>query len=263
MPEERLIKKTRPPMTGTDVKILEDKLREIGFDTAEDSTYTDNDYRGVKVFQEIAGIVIDGVVGPQTLGKLNEYNAGNFMPEVFQNIYSSRQYSIELLDYFLENYAIASLKNHGQYFNQAEAETGIPAEWLLGKAWQESGERDASGKFLLGNSYYGRVWKNLFGYGITDSGPMPEYKFETYREGILIVAREIKNLFLDPDNWRYHGDNIFGIEVKYSTACYNAIRKAQYYRQILQILDAGILHPMPKFIEQLLPVLDKYYKRID
>jgi len=263
MPEERLIKKTRPPMAGPDVKTLEDKLREIGFDTAEDSTYTDNDYRGVKVFQEIAGIVIDGVVGPQTLGKLNEYNAGNFMPEVFQNIYSSRQYSIELLDYFLENYAIASLKNHGQYFNQAEVETGIPAEWLLGKAWQESGERNASGKFLLGNSYYGRVWKNLFGYGITDSGPMPEYKFETYREGILIVAREIKNLFLDPDNWRYHGDNIFGIEVKYSTACYNAIRKAQYYRQILQILDAGILHPMPKFIEQLLPVLDKYYKRID
>lgn len=257
---DRVIKLTSPAMEGPDVKVIEDKLRALGFDINVNSRYESDDYSATRKFQELSKIVIDGVIGPQTKDKLKNTTVANFYPEVWQNIYISKGITIKGVDYWLENFAIPSLADHGKYFVQAEAETGIPVEWQLAIGMQESGERNSAGKFLLGQSYYGRELKNLYGWAITDSGPLSQGRFETYRECILKVPTAIKKLFLDPANWRYNGDHIFGIEVKYSTAPYNAINKAKYYREIVEFLSTGFKTRMPDWIEDLFPFLDKRYQ---
>ena len=250
-------------MEGSDVKAVEDKLHLLGFDVKVNSRYESDDYWAVRVFQRETKIVQDGAVGPQTEGKLDSATVENFYPEVFKNIYESKHYGADVIDYFLDEYGHPNLAGHGKYFVQAEAETGIPAEWQLGIGMQESGQANASGIVLLGNSFYGRSpeWKNLYGWAITDSGPLSQGKFETYQSCIITVAHKIKDLFLNPDNWRYNGDNIFGIEVAYSTAPYNAINKAKWYRFICAFLDKGIMHKIPQYVEELVPMLDKYFVR--
>lgn len=260
---DRIIRLVTPAMEGADVKVIEDKLRLIGFDIKVNSRYESDDYQAVRVFQRETKIVIDGGVGPQTKGKLNETTLENFYPEVFKGIYGSKGYGIDAIDYFLDEYAHPNLAGHGKYFVQAEQETGIPAEWQLANGMQESGVVNDSGRVLLGNSYYGRSpeWKNLYGWAITDSGPLAQGRFETYAGCIVTVAHKIKDLFLNPANWRYNGDHIFGIEVAYSTASYNAINKAKWYRFICQFLDKGIMHKIPEYVEDLVPFLEKYFVR--
>ena len=258
---DRIIRLTTPAMEGTDVKAIEDKLKILGFDIKVNSRYENDDYQAMRVFQRETKIVIDGAVGNQTKGKLNEATAENFYPEVFKNIYEKKNYAVELIDYFLSEYAHPNLLNQGKYFKQAEEETGIPVEHQLANGMQESGEVDVSGRVLLGNSYYGRNWKNLYGWAITDSGALPAGKFGTYKDCILTVAHKIKDLFLNPANWRYNGDTIYGIEIAYSTAPYNAINKAKWYRFICQFLDKGIRYRIPEYIDELVPLLEKYFVR--
>ncbi|MHA1302211.1 MAG: peptidoglycan-binding domain-containing protein [Candidatus Heimdallarchaeaceae archaeon] len=261
--KDRVIKLSTPAMEGEDVKKIENKLRELGFDIKANSRYESDDYYAVRVFQRETKITIDGIVGPQTKGKLEETTVDNFYPEVFKNIYEKKDYSIEAVDYFLSEYAHPNLLGHGKYFKQAEEETGIPVEWQLANGMQESGVADSTGRVLLGNSYYGREWKNLYGWAITDSGPLSQGRFETYRDCILIVTHKIKDLFLEPNNWRYAGDHIFGIEKYYSTAPYNAINKAKWYRFICEFLDKGIKTKMPEYVEDLVPILSEYFIRRD
>jgi hypothetical protein len=258
---DRVIKLTAPVMEGPDVKVVEDKLRELGFDIKVNSKYELDDYSAVRVFQREVAIVQDGAIGPQTKDKFSKTTLNNFYPEVFKNIYESNHYKVEAVDYFLMENAHPNLIGMGKYFIQAEQETGIPVEWQLANGMQESGERDSAGRFLLGNSYYGREWKNLYGWAITDSGPLSQGKFETYADGILFVQHQIKTLFLNPANWRYKGDNIFGIETYYSTAPYNAILKAKWYRFICEFLNKGVLTKIPIYVEDLIPLLEKYFIR--
>ncbi len=255
----RTIRLDMPRMHGVDIKLLQTKLRDIGFDLEVDSTYDSPDYWAIRRFQKLAKIVVDGVVGPQTRETLDKTTVDNFYPEVFKDIYESKDYSVEAVDYFLANNAHPNLLGHGKYFKFAETETGIPVEWQLANGMQESGVKTSGDTVLLGNSYHGRVNKNLYGWAVTDSGPVPGYKFDTYEDCIKIVARKIKALFLNPQNWRYKGDHIFGIEVKYSTAPYNAINKAKWYRFICEFLDAGIRTPVPQYMNNLIALLDQHY----
>jgi len=258
---DRTIKLVTPVMEGEDVKSIELKLRELGFDIKIDGRYENNDYWAVRKFQELTKIVEDGKVGPQTKSKLNATMISTFYPEVFKNIYESNKYSIDAIDYFLDEYAHPNLAGHGKYFVQAEQETGIPAEWQLANGMQESGVKDSYGIVRLGNSYYGREWKNLYGWAIADSGPSSQGRFETYAECILSVQHQIKDLFLNSSNWRYNGDHIFGIEVAYSTASYNAINKAKWYRFVCEFLNKGVMTKIPQYVEDLIPILEKYFVR--
>jgi len=260
-PQDRLIYYKVPNMTGTDVKEIEVKLRELGFDVTTDGVFTLNDKKSIEVFQELTHIVKDGIVGEQTKEKLNSVTSDTFYPEVFKPIWDKKDYPIELIDYFLSEKAHSNLHGLGKYFKQAEEETGIPIEWQLANAMQESGEKNSSGVFLIGQSYYGREWKNIYGWAIYDSGAQPAGKFPTYKDCILTVPKEIKRLYLTEGAPYNNGENIFGIEIKYSTAGHNAIRKAHYYRKICEFMDKGIRHKMPEYVEDLLPILDKYYKR--
>lgn len=259
MPEDRNLKVIPGYMHGEDVKKVQTKLREIGFDLKIDSWYGPQTERAVKKFQELTGLDDDGVVGPITKEKLKNITVETFYPEVFQDIYVSKNYSIEAIDYYLDTFAHPDVYGHGKYFVQGEQETGIPAEWQLANGAAESSYKGGG----IGSSPIAQKYNNLFGWGIPDSGPTSEGNFKSFAECIPYVAKEIKRLFLDPDNWRYHGDHIFGIEVRYSTAVYNGINKAVQYRRICKFMDQGIKHRVPEHMEDLIPLLKEHFVSIE
>lgn len=253
MPEDRILKLTSPIMYGDDVKECQGHLLRLGFDLAVDGGYGNRQsVPSVKKFQELKGLVQDGWVGPITWKALRGTEVNDFYPEVFQDIYTKRDYSIALIDRFLSEYASTALLGHGKFFKDAENTYGEPVEWQLADAWQES---------VLGTSWHGRTKNNLYGWGITDSGVMGIAYFDTFAECINHVAMKVKQLYFTEGAIYNNGLHIFGKEIKYSTAPYNAIMKAKYYRLICSIIDAyeEPSPPVPATMEELLAVLDGRY----
>lgn len=257
MPEDRDIYVIPGYMKGDDVKAVQTKLRELGFDLKIDSWYGKESEAAVKKFQELVGVPSNGIVNANTKEMLQASSVDTFYPEVFKNIYESNNYSAEAIDFYLNTFGHPDLKGHGKYFVQAEQETGIPAEWQLANGSAESSYKGGG----IGSSPIAQRYFNLFGWGIPDSGPTAEGRFTSFADCIPYVAKEIKRLFLHPDNWRYHGDHIFGIEIYYSTACYNAVNKANHYRKICKFLDAGIRYRVPEYMDDLIEKLDIRYEK--
>lgn len=257
MTEERDLRLVMGYMRGKDVTKVQTKLRKIGFDLKVDGWYGEITEATVKKFQELVKLSPNGVVDKNTRNMLEQITVETFYPEVFQDIFISKNYSVEAIDYYLDTFAHPVLKGHGKYFKQAEQETQIPAEWMLGKGTQESSYKGGG----IGSSPIAQKYFNLFGWGVPDSGITAEGRFGSFEECILYVPKKIKSLFLSPANWRYKGDNIFGIEVYYSTAPYNAVMKAKYYREICKFLDGGVKHKVPEYVDELLPMLEKYFVR--
>ena len=255
MPEARDLRVIPGYMHGEDVKKVQTKLREIGFDLKIDSWYGPQTERAVKKFQELMSLTQNGIVDNNVKEMLEVSSVETFYPEVFQNIYITKGYSIEAIDYYLDTFGHPDLKGLGKFFKQAEEESGIPVEWQLANGAAESSYKGGG----IGSSPIAQRYNNLFGWGIPDSGPTAEGRFGSFQECILYVQKKIKSLFLDPDNWRYYGDNIFGIEVRYSTAVYNAVNKAVHYRKICKFMDTGIKVRVPEFMEDLIPLLKGHF----
>lgn len=256
-PEDRILRLTEPLINGDDVKECQGHLRRLGFDLYVDGWYGNSQsVPSVKKFQELKGLVQDGAVGPITWKALRETEVADFYPEVYQDIYTKRDYSVPLIDKFLSEYASPELDGHGKFFKLAENTYGEPVEWQLADAWQES---------VLGTSYHGRTKKNLYGWGITDSGVTSVAYFDTFAQCIDHVAMKVKALYFDEGAPYNNGLHIFGKEVKYSTAPYNAIMKAKYYRKICSIMDnyEEPSLPVPESLDELLLILDeRYVKKI-
>jgi len=259
VPVERDLKVIPGYMYGEDVKKVQTKLREIGFDLKIDSWYGRITEAAVKKFQELMGLAQNGVADKNVRDMLEASSVEIFYPEVFQNIYESKNYSVEAIDYYLDTFGHPDLKGLGKYFVQAEVETGIPAEWQLANGAAESSYKGGG----IGSSPIAQRYNNLYGWGIPDSGPTAEGRFGSFKNCILYVQKKIKSLFLDPNNWRYHGDNIFGIEIYYSTAVYNGINKAVQYRKICQFMDQGIKIKVPEHMEDLIPLLKEFFVSIE
>ena len=253
--EERDLKVIAGYMHGEDVTDVQEKLREIGFDLKVDGWYGKITEVAVKKFQELINLSPNGIADKNTRDMLVAITVESFCPEVFKNIYERKNYSAEVIDYYLDEFGHPDLKGHGKFFVQAEQESGIPVEWQLANGCQESSYKEGG----IGSSPIAQKYNNLYGWAYGDSGPMPGYKFCSFKDCILHVSKRIKELFLDPDNWRYKGDHIFGIEVYYSTCCFNAINKAKYYQEICKFLDAGVRYKVPEYLDVLLSKLDERY----
>ena len=264
--EERTVKITWPYTYGSDVKEIQKKLLELGYDLGKwgaDGVYGPMSERSVYSFKMLTGILgkgeVSAIVDKATKNTLMNTPLEEFYPEVFKNIYESKGFSADAIDYYLYVKAHPDLRGHGKYFVQAEAETGIPAEWHLANGAQESSYKGGG----IGSSPVAQKYNNLYGWAVTDSGVKNGASFESFADCILKVAHNIKNYFLDPGNWRYKGDTISGIEYYYSTAPYNAVMKAKYYREICEFLSGPIKHPVPEFVEDLTEYLDNYYVKKD
>jgi N-acetylmuramoyl-L-alanine amidase len=66
----RTLKPTQPPMTGPDVRKVQEALTNAGFEVALNGVFDANTAAKVKSFQEARGLVVDGIVGTGTLRAL-------------------------------------------------------------------------------------------------------------------------------------------------------------------------------------------------
>lgn len=72
---DRTLKRTSPLMTGDDVKELQTRLNEFGFDCGTaDGQFGTNTEKGVKAFQKAANIEVDGKFGKESKAALDAYS---------------------------------------------------------------------------------------------------------------------------------------------------------------------------------------------
>lgn len=95
-----------------------------------------------------------------------------------------------------------------------------------------------NGIFLASMAIHESAWatseiskdkKNLFGYGAYDDTPYESsYEFETYKEGIELVAKSLVKYYLNPSGtkiydgetasaWYYNGPTLAGVNVRYAS----------------------------------------------
>lgn len=83
----------------------------------------------------------------------------------------------------------------GDSFIAAEAETGIGADYWLAIACHESGK---------GTGPYAKApYHNLFSWGIHDSGPKPEGRFDSFTDCIKSVTADLTAILKNPGNFRH------------------------------------------------------------
>ncbi len=226
---------------GADVKALKQYLRSLGFDLNNMNSVFDYELKvEVGVFQKIcksewfendSSISVDGIVGPQTKALIQKYNPNNFLPEVYDDITIIEEISVENFNKLIKDFknpkANSRLFNTGEIWINAGNRDQVNPLVMLAKCIQES---------LFGNSPWARDHNNLFGYAVTDSGPTGEAYFKSLKQNIEFVTSKVRNLFLNPDDWRYAGNDLFGIEVYYATAAHNPILKAYYWKILKEML---------------------------
>lgn len=110
--------------------------------------------------------------------------------------------------------------NNAEYFYYAEKQYDINGIFLAAVAIHESG---------WGTSEISLNKRNLFGYGAVDSNPSEgAYSFNTYAEGIDLLARVFKKYYLNPDGTKiydgnvangkfYNGTTLSSINIKYAS----------------------------------------------
>ena len=111
-------------------------------------------------------------------------------------------------------------KDNAEYFYYAEKQYGINGIFLASVAIHESG---------FGTSSISKDKKNLFGYGAMDSNPYGgAYYFNTYAEGIDLLARVFIKYYLNPNGTKiydgniadgrfYSGNTISSVNIKYAS----------------------------------------------
>ena len=109
------------------------------------------------------------------------------------NVGKQSGFSLEQFKKVLENHAEDKnnvFKENAEYFYYAEKQYGINGIFLAAVAIHESG---------FGTSAISMNKKNLFGYGAVDSNPYGgAYIFNTYAEGIDMLARVFVKYYLNP-----------------------------------------------------------------
>ncbi len=105
------------------------------------------------------------------------------------DVLSTSGYAAWMIDEVLG--ATTSLPRLGSAFLAAERRQGINARTFVAHAMLESG---------WGTSAIARVKHNLFGYGAYDRNPWRyATRFRSYRQGILAVAKKVREGYLSPD----------------------------------------------------------------
>ena len=111
-------------------------------------------------------------------------------------------------------------ESNAEYFYYAEKQYNINGVFLASVGIHESG---------FGTSAISLNKKNLFGYGAVDSNPSGgAYSFNTYAEGIDLLARVFKKYYLNPNGTAiysgnvangkfYNGNTLSSINIKYAS----------------------------------------------
>ena len=101
------------------------------------------------------------------------------------------------------------IESNADYFYYAEQQYKINGIFLASVAIHESG---------WGTSKISLDKKNLFGYGAYDgSAYQSAWTFDTYAEGIDLLARVLTKYYLSPNGRYYNGSTLTGVNTRYAT----------------------------------------------
>ncbi|MGM8215133.1 glucosaminidase domain-containing protein [Bacillaceae bacterium W0354] len=132
-------------------------------------------------------------------------------------------YTAEELDSYIAENSLkdtdtgqAPLGNLGETFIKAEETYGVNALFLMSLAIHESS---------WGQSKLAQEKNNLFGLNAHDDDPFGKGdNFNSFEDSIMHAAKFIKEMYLDPTNWRhegpYAGNKAFGLNVRYASDPY-------------------------------------------
>jgi N-acetylmuramoyl-L-alanine amidase len=84
---DRSLCRRYPMLRGDDVAELQQRLGALGFDVGRvDGIFGDNTASGLREFQRNAGVAVDGIVGPVTVGELVRMQARHRRSELVSNV---------------------------------------------------------------------------------------------------------------------------------------------------------------------------------
>lgn len=156
-----------------------------------------------KVVEEIQEIIPE--IAEEITQEEKEIIQENLEISFEMNLLTPSNVSVETLEKMFANTKMAGL---GQYFVNAEKETGINALYLAGLACHESG---------WNTSDFAKTRNNLFGWQAYDSNLNATKKFASKEECIMFVADKIKVLYLEENGMFHSGYTISSISKRYAS----------------------------------------------
>jgi len=205
----------------------------LGYKTADPNH---NQYI-IKGFQDHAGLLVDGKVGPLTKAKMNYYNHKNYCPEVFEPI---KPYN-EIEDRKVENVLIHDLKGLGRDFNYYAEQNNIDVFHVIAHAALESG---------WGTSKIAKDKNNLFGWNAVDNSAYDSaYGFSSYKDCIKEWCKWWSEVYLEPSGGQFRGNNEYCVNVVYASSSVAGINKAF----IVQRLRKALIEPNLYLPESTVP----------
>lgn len=129
---------------------------------------------------------------------MNLYQPSGLTYEQFKKVLSGNKQDVNKI-----------IESNAEYFYYAEQQYKINGIFLAAVAIHESG---------WGTSKISLDKKNLFGYGAYDgSAYQSAWTFDTYAEGIDLLARVLTKYYLSPNGKYYNGPTLKGINIRYAT----------------------------------------------
>ncbi len=143
-----------------------------------------------------------------------------------------RHYSVDLvarsglsekqIDMIVKNTGLAGL---GKAYIDAEAKTGVNALFLLAISIHESD---------WGHSRIAIKKNNIFGFQAYTHNPSAARTFESKKESIMVVARYLKNHYLDPEGKYYKGLSVEDVNYYYADDPVWHVAVGRYMKVLLE-----------------------------
>ena len=183
----------------------------------------------VEDFQRHTKIEVDGIVGKETLKKVNFYNPHNYCPEVFEPIKPYVPYS----DNEIEKLMQPKLLGYGHIFNREARLNDFNVLHSIGHQALEGSE-----KGVWANSYIARIKNNIYGFGAYDLSPVTSAKkFQSLEECIIIWSKWFNENYLEPWGQFHYGNHEKGVNFKYATSPIAGINKSFIIRELRNKLN--------------------------
>jgi hypothetical protein len=193
----------------------------LGYKTAN----PDHNQYIIKGFQDHAGLLVDGKVGPLTKAKMAYYNHKNFCPEVYQPIKPYQEYTDEQI----ESLCSRGLKGLGADFNKWSKKNDFDVLHNLAHAILESG---------WGDSAIAQAKNNIYGWRAYDHDPMNSANSFDNKGDCIKAWSEWwnKEYLLPTGNWWTGGASEFNVNQFYASSSVAGINKAFIVRTLLKNL---------------------------
>lgn len=139
----------------------------------------------------------------------NTYNVAVNSQGAEMPILTPSGFTAEMFEKVWKHYNAIEMYGSGKLFVKAEVETGINALILASIAVHES---------AWGTSKLARHKDNYFGWGAFDQNPYHyASRFDSRKDCILHVAKQIKDLYLTKGGRYYRGNNLNAMQINYAS----------------------------------------------